>query len=437
MPVPARTAAQARISADDARRIALAAQGFADPRPTGRVDARHVRRVLGRIGILQLDSVNVLCRSHYLPVFARLGPYPRELLDRMAWGGRRRELFEYWGHKASLLPLDTRPLLRWRMEAALRHVWGGDLRRWRSLLDPALLQAPWAVIEGMWRLAADQPELAAQVLAVIADRGPISAADVGLTAQRRLEHGGLWNWNDVKVALEWLFYCGTVTTATRRGFERIYDLTERVLPPAVLAEASPGQDDAQRELIRIAARAQGIATERDLRDYFHLPADHSKARVAELVETGELAPVRFEDVGPLHYLWSGARAPRRLAARALLSPFDSLIWSRDRALRLFGFHYRIGIYTPAAKRTHGYYVLPFLLGDRLVARVDLKADRPTSTLMVQEAHVEAGVRGAGVAAELADELRLMAGWLELDRVAVRRRGDLSRPLSRAIGAAAS
>ncbi len=425
------------LSREDARRIALAAQGFAEPRPTGRVDVRHVRRVIDRIGVLQLDSVNVLCRSHYLPVFARLGPYPRELLDRMAWGGPRRELFEYWAHKASLLPLHTQPLLRWRMEAALRHVWGGDLGRWRSLLDPALLLAPWAVIEGMWRLAADRPDLVTEVLAVVADRGPLSAGDVGLTAQRRLEQGGLWNWNDVKVALEWLFYCGAVTTATRRGFERIYDLTERVLPPAVLAAPAPSRADAQRELVRIAARAQGVATERDLRDYFHLPAEHSKARVSELVEAGELVPVSIEDVAQRHYLWSDAEEPHQLPGRALLSPFDSLIWSRDRALRLFDFHYRIGIYTPAAKRTHGYYVLPFLLGDRLVARVDLKADRQASTLAVQEAHLEIGVRAADVVPDLAEELRLMAGWLELDRVAVRRRGDLSRPLSRAFGAAAS
>jgi hypothetical protein len=422
------------ISADEARRMALVAQGFAEPRPSGRVDARHLRRVIDRVGVLQLDSVNVLCRSHYLPVFSRLGPYPRAVLDRMAWGNPR-ELFEYSAHKASLLPVQSHPLQRWRMEAALRHLWGGDLKRWRSVLDPAILLAPWAVIEGMWRLAAEQPDLVDDVLAIVTERGPVSAGDVGITAERRLQQGGLWNWNDVKVALEWLFYCGTVTTATRRNFERIYDLTERVVPAEILSRPTPNRADAQRELMRIAARAYGIATERELRDYFHLPAAHSKARVAELVESGELLPVRVEGLAQRMYRWSGARALDAVHARALLSPFDSLIWSRDRTLRLFDFHYRIGIYTPAAKRTHGYYVLPFLLGDRLVARVDLKADRQASTLVVPEAHLEPGNRGSMVAAELADELWSMATWLELDHVVVKNRGDLSRPLTRAVRAA--
>ncbi len=421
------------VSLDDARRIALVAQGFAEKRPSGRVDARHLRRAIDRVGVLQLDSVNVLCRSHYLPVFSRLGLYPRALLDRMAWGAPR-ELFEYSAHKASLLPVQSYPLQRWRMEAASRHVWGGDLKRWRSVLDPAIQLAPWAVIEGMWRLAAEQPDLVDEVLAIVTERGPVSAGDVGLTAERRLQHGGLWNWNDVKVALEWLFYCGTVTTATRRNFERIYDLTERVLPAEARLRPTPSREDAQRELVRISARAHGIATERDLRDYFHLPAEHSKARVAELVEAGELVPVRVEGLPQRMYRWSGVGAVGAVHARALLSPFDSLIWSRDRTLRLFDFHYRIGIYTPAAKRTHGYYVLPFLLGDRLVARVDLKADRQASTLVVPEAHLEPAARGPVVAAELADELWSMATWLELDHVVVQNRGELSRSLARAVRA---
>jgi uncharacterized protein YcaQ len=440
----ARSAARERIPVEEARRIALAGQGFADPRPSGRVDARHLRRVAERVGVLQLDSVNVVCRSHYLPVFARLGPYPRPLLDRMAWGGQGRGLFEYWGHNASLLPLGTYPLLRWRMEAARRWVWedwGSPTRPgripadWKTTLDPAI-QVPWAVIEGMTRLAWERPGLVEEVLAVVAARGPVAAGEASPDGQRRAgptaEGGRMWNWQDVKIALEWLFCAGRVTTASRRNFERLYDLTERVLPADVLAAPAPGQDDAQRELIRIAARAHGVATERQLREYFHLPAAPARARVAELVESGALKPVRVEGQSQQMYLWPEARVPERVRARALLSPFDSLIWDRDRTLRLFDFHYRISIYTRAAERTHGYYVMPFLLGDRLVARVDLKADRAQSALLVRGAHAEPGVREADVADELADELRLMAGWLELDRVVVDGGGDLAPALSRAV-----
>jgi uncharacterized protein YcaQ len=394
-----------------------------------------VRRVIDRVGVLQIDSVNVVCRSHYLPVFARLGSYSRTLLDRMAWGGRRRrDLFEFWAHKASLLPLHTHALLRWRMQAAARHRWGSDL-------DPDLLLLPWAVIEGMTRLVKEQPGLVDEVVAVVAERGPIAAGEVSPEGQRRrgpeVEGGRMWNWHDAKIALEWLFYTGKVTIATRQSaFERVYDLTERAIPATVLATPTPGREDAQRELIRIAARALGIATERDLggkpSGYFHLPPQDSKARVAELVEAGELIPVRVDELKEQMFLWAEARVPSGLRARALLSPFDSLIWNRDRVLRLFDFHYRIGIYTPAAKRIHGYYVLPFLLGDRLVARVDLKADRQESALLVQSAHAEPKVREREIAAELAAELQLMASWLELDRVVVKPRGDLGPALSRAV-----
>jgi uncharacterized protein YcaQ len=424
-----------RLPTGEARRIALAAQGFAGARRSANPGRPDLRRVIDQVAVLQLDPVNVLCRAHYLPLFARLGPYPRGLLDDLAWGGPKRELFEYWAHKASLLPLRLQPLLRWRMRAAADHVWGGDLRKWRSLLDPALLLAPWAVIEGMWRLAAARPQLLDEVLAVVTERGPVQAAELGLAVERRLRQGGLWNWHDGKVALEWLFYSGTVTIARRHDFDRVYDLTERVLPATVLAEPTPTQDDAQRELTRIAARAYGIATEAQLRRYFHLPAEHSKARVAELVAAGELTPVRVEAVPQQMYLWPPAATPRAVRARALLSPFDSLIWDRDRTLQLFDFHYRISLYTPAAKRTHGYYVMPFLLGERLVARVDVRADRGQSVLRVPEANGEPGQATAEVAAELAEELRLMATWLELERVVVDGRGDLGPALSRAVEAA--
>ncbi len=430
-----------------ARRIALAAQGLADPRPAGPVDAGHLLAAIERVGQLQLDSVNVLCRAHYLPVFARLGPYPRALLDEMAWGTGPRQLFEYWGHRAALLPVSAYPLLRWRMEAARRWAWaawpspdrpGQPPPDWRRTLDPALHLAPWAVIAGMARLGLEQPAFVDQVLAVVAQRGPVAAAAASPDGLRHgdgqdVGTGRLWNWHDAKIALEWLLYEGRVATAARRGFERFYDLTERVVPSAALTAPAPSPEDAQRELVRIAARAQGIATEKELRQYFHLPAATARARIAELVDSGELLPARVAGVPQRTYLWALAGAPADIAARALLSPFDSLIWDRDRTERLFGFRYRISIYTPAAQRAQGYYVLPFLLGDRLVARVDLKADRRRAALRVEGAHAEAGSREGEVAPALAAELRLMAAWLGLERVEVAPSGDLSPALRRAVG----
>jgi len=427
------------ISIESARRIALAAQGFGDPRPTGRVDARHLRRAIDRIGVLQIDSVNVLCRSHYLPMFARLGPYSRATMDRMAWGGPRRELFEYfWGHKAALLPLGTHPLVRWRMQAVAR-------QRWDAAPDPDLA-APWAVVTGMRRLSKERPRLVDDVLAVITERGPVTAADASPDGQRRRPTdpdpdpttGRMWNWQDAKIAVEYLFSAGRVTIAGRRNFERLYDLTERVLPAETLAAPAVEPAEAQRELIRMAARAQGIASARELcgvsgnSGYYPLPRELAARRVAELVEAGDLIPVRLSESKQQHYLSREAREPSAVAAGALLSPFDSLIWNRDRALRLFDFHYRISIYTPAAQRVHGYYVLPFLLGDRLVARVDLKADRKQARLVVPVVHVEPGADRDEVATALAAELRLMAGWLELDDVTVGGRGDLASSLTQAL-----
>jgi uncharacterized protein len=394
------------LSVAEARRIALAAQGFDGTRAAARRDLRHVTRVFDRVGVVQLDSVNVLVRSHYLPLFSRLGPYATELLDRAAYDGGRRTLFEYWGHEASLLPVASQPLLRWRMEGAERG-------------------------EGMWRHVAElgrerRPFIAA-VLAEIRDRGPLGASD--LTDGGR-GSGSWWGWSAGKAALEWLFWTGAITTATRRNFARVYDLTERVLPAAVLAAPTPSVADAHRALLRVAAGALGVATARDLRDYFRLPAAADvRARVMELVEAGDLVPVTVEKWKAPAYLQAGAKIPRRAAARALLSPFDSLVWDRQRTERLYGFRYRIGIYTPAHLRTHGYYVLPFLLGDRLVARVDLKADRAARVLRVIAAHEEPGIDRGGVAAALADELAMMAAWLGLARVSVARRGGLTRLVS--------
>ncbi|MDT4924758.1 MAG: uncharacterized protein QOG01_2471 [Pseudonocardiales bacterium] len=400
-----------RLSAGQARRVALAAQGFADPRPTGRVDARHIRRVLDRIAILQIDSVNVFSRAHYLPVFARLGPYPRETLDRLTGytaAPGRPEMFEYWAHAASLIPVGLQPLLRWRMRRA--HV------------------EPWPAIR---RIAKDNPELLDDVRQLVTDNGPIRAGDTGIPRPAP-RPGHMWNWHDGKVALEYLFYEGWVTTAKRINFERYYDLTERVLPPEALSAPTPSDEDAKRELTRIAARALGVATEPDLRDYFRISHASSKAAVADLVATGELIPVEVDGWGAPAYMWHDARRPRGIPARALLSPFDSLVWYRERTERIFGFHYRIEIYTPEPKRQFGYYVLPFLLGDALAGRVDLKTDRQAGVLRVQSAWIELGHDPHYVAAELAEELALTASWLGVDRIEVMPRGDLSKELAAAI-----
>ncbi|AWK90158.1 winged helix-turn-helix domain-containing protein [Azospirillum thermophilum] len=407
------------LSLAEARRIALAAQGFAKrdiaaTDPADAVEARHLRRTIGRIGLLQVDSVNVLVRSHYLPLFSRLGPYRAGLLDRLAYDGRRRRLFEYWGHEASLIPVEHQPLLRWRMARARN----GEGTYGR-----------------LSRFARERRPFVDAVLAEVAARGPLGASEL---SQGGRGSGSWWGWSDGKIALEYLFWAGLVTTAGRRGFERLYDLTERVLPTAVLAAPTPEEEEAQRALLRIAARAHGVATERDLRDYHRLDAADARQRLAELVEAGELLPVTVEGWDRPAYLHPEARIPRRVQASALLSPFDSLIWERQRTERLFGLRFRLEIYTPAAKREHGYYVLPFLLGDRIVARVDLKADRQARRLLVQAAHAEPGWAGPGtphgpVAGALAAELWRMAGWLGLDSVAVAGPGDLAPTLREALG----
>jgi uncharacterized protein YcaQ len=407
------------LSANEARRLAVAAQGFGRPRPTGRVDARHLRRAIDDVGLLQLDSVNVFCRSHYMPVFSRLGPYPRQALDRLAWhenpggtSGRagQRDLVEYWGHEASLLPAGLQPLLRWRMARADELAW-----------------------KGVARVAAEQPELLEFVLEMMRERGPIRASDLAAKGRQR-QPGEMWNWSEEKTALEYLFFAGRVCAARRVNFERLYDLPERVLPQQVLEAPTPSQEEAQRQLTLIAAKRLGVATEADLGDYFRLPRAESKARVAELAEDGGLTPVRVEGWRQPAYLSTERPAGMRRAAsaRALLTPFDSLVWARERTERIFNFRYRIEIYVPAPKRIHGYYVLPFLLGDRLVARVDLKSDRQASVLRVRSAFAEPGVNTALVAAELADELRLLSGWLELDGVSVARKGDLATALRQAV-----
>ena len=396
-----------RLPAALARRIALAAQGFADPRPAGAVDGRQLRRMTARLAVLQIDSVNVLSRAHYLPAFSRLGPYPRQALDDLA--GRRRELFEYWAHEASLLPVRLHPHLRWRMAAAEEHAWGS-----------------------MVRIQRERPGYVSEVLEQVREAGPLKASD--LAEPRPDRPGSMWNWHAGKVALEWLFYTGVITTRGRTaGFERVYDLTERVLPAAVLQTPTPEPADAVRELVRTASRALGVATERDLRDYFRLRPPAARAAISELVDAGELLPVEVTGWGAPAWLHPQSRRPRWVRARALVSPFDSLVWERPRVARVFDFRYRLEIYTPATRRVHGYYVLPFLLGDRLVARVDLKADRQAGVLRVQAAFAEDGMDRTDVAVPLAEELALMAGWVQLDAVVVGERGDLAAELAAAVG----
>jgi len=406
------------LSTKQARRLALAAQGFGRARPRGRVDARHLRRVIDDVGLLQLDSVNVFLRSHYMPLFSRLGPYPRETLDRLAWHedgqrhtrrARRRDLFEYWGHEASLLPVELQPLLRWRMARVDQFAW-----------------------KGVRRMAAET-QLLEFVLEQVREHGPLRAADLSLEGRQR-EPGEMWSWSEEKTALEYLFFSGQLCAARRVNFERLYDLPERVLPPQVLEAPTPTQDEAQRQLLLLAAKRLGVATEPDLGDYFRLPRAESKARVGELAESGDLIPVAVEGWSqPAYLATERPTAVRRVAsARALLTPFDSLVWARERTERLFDFRYRIEIYVPAPKRVYGYYVLPFLLGDRLVARVDLKSDRQAGLLKVQSAFAEEDADPAHVAAELAEELRSLSEWLGLGGVAVGRKGDLASPLRKAL-----
>lgn len=396
------------ISATQARRIALASQGFVDPRPAGKVDRRHLRRVFARVGIIQIDSVNVLVRSQELPLFARLGPHRHDLIPEATAAA---ELFEFWAHEACHLPVALHPLIRWQMDAAMRgHTWGGVARIWR-----------------------EEPQYVTSVLEEVRERGPLT---VGMLVDPGPRTEGMWGWSRGKRALEFLFWTGQLTARRGRQFERRYDLPERVLPANVLAAPTPSEPDARRELLAIASRCLGVATERDLADYFRLRLPNSRPRIAELVEEGRLIPAAVRGWKDQAYLHPDARLPRWVRARALLSPFDSLVWERSRTERLFGMRYRLEIYVPAPKRIFGYYVLPFLLGDNLVGRVDLKADRQTGVLRVQGAFAEPGVDTGLVASELAAELASMAGWLGLDGVAVGERGDLAPSLRQALTACA-
>jgi uncharacterized protein YcaQ len=389
------------LSSSEARRIALAAQGFADPRPKGRIDRRHLRKVLDQIGLIQIDAVNVLVRSQELPLFARLGPHPRSLIADATEAG---ELFEYWVHEASHVPVQHYHLHRWRMTG--EHDWGTFAR-----------------------LRDRRPGFVDEVLERVRDGGPVSSGEFNARVGPK---GAWWDWDDAKIALEHLFFTGQVAGRRRpNDFARIYDLSERWIPDHALSRAVPTEAEARKELLVLAAKHHGVGTLNDLTDYHRQKNAPCRPLVNELVDDGSLLEVEVQGWKQPAYLHPDARRPRRVNGRALLSPFDSLVFNRERTERVFGFHYRIEIYVPQPKRIYGYYVLPFLLGDELVGRVDLKSDRQNSALLVQGAYAEPGVPDQVIVPELADELRLMAQWLELDTVQVRPRGDLAHSLAQA------
>jgi hypothetical protein len=391
------------LSRAQARRIALVAQGFRDPRHTTPT-MRTFNRTLQRTGVLQVDSVNVLQRAHYMPLFSRMGPYDTELLHR-ASERRPRRIVEYWAHVQAFMPVDLWPVMRHRMSAyrEQRGKW------WRGVPE----------------------ELAASVLAEVAARGPVTARDLDDGRPRRKDHWG-WNWSEARKALDLLYMCGDVAIAGRNAqFEVRYDLPERVLPAHILALPTPTPEEARRELVRRAASSHGVGTASCLADYYRLGVKEAQVAIGELVEDGELLPVSVEGWRRPAYLHRDATLPRRVRARALLSPFDPLVWERARTEHLFGFRYRIEIYVPAAKRVHGYYVLPFLLDDAIVARVDLKADRQAGVLRVLGSYAEPGAPDE-TAAELAAELADLAGWLGLGDTVVESRGDLADALTLAV-----
>ncbi len=393
------------LSAAEARRIALAAQGFGRPRPR-RVAERDAARVIRRIALLQLDFVNVLCPSHLTVVFSRLGPYPARLFERAVYGSG--QFTEQWAHEASIVPMETWPLLRYRMETHRARPWGFDeiMRRHHAYVDT--------------------------VMAEITARGPLGPADMPDPTHTGRRLPGSWYGNVPRAVLEACFGRGRLAvTARRPDFSRVFDLAERVIPPGPFAQRF-GLEDSIRELLRQSAAAHGVGTAADLADYFRIPVRDARPRIRELVDAGTLTEVRVEGWREPAYLAAGASVPPAIGAQALLSPFDPVVWFRPRTRRLFGFDYRFEIFIPAHQRRWGSYVLPFLLGDRLVARVDVKADRRARALLVPGAYLEPGLAPAEVVRSLASELSLMAGWLGLHQVRVGRRGNLARPLAAAV-----
>ncbi|WP_243837784.1 winged helix-turn-helix domain-containing protein [Cumulibacter soli] len=392
-----------QISVPAARRIALAAQGFADRSTAPSPGPRQFARLYERTAIVQVDSVNVLTRAHYLPAFSRLGPYDRAAFDAMEHP--RRRVFEYWGHMASYSPVQHHPLLRWRMAEHRTKTWG--------FID---------------RLVRENPAYVDDVRQLIAERGPLTSSQVDPQRTGKVR-GEMWSWHDAKAAIEWLFRTGELASVRRNTqFERVYDLTERVIPREILDLPTPTCDDAQRELLEVAARAHGVATAQHLRDYFRITGRHTERLLDELVESGALQRVRLHGVEGQWFLHRDARIPRHVPRSALLAPFDPLVWERDRTQRLWDTHYRIEIYVPKPKRVRGYYVLPYLLDEQLAALVDLKADRAQRSLLVQAAHHIGTLDIRYVAQRLSEDLVKMAHWLDLVDVRIADVGDLSAQL---------
>ncbi|MEZ5175904.1 MAG: crosslink repair DNA glycosylase YcaQ family protein [Acidimicrobiia bacterium] len=385
-----------QLSRDAARRISLAAQGFGDPSPTGRVDVRHFRRVMGRLGLIQLDSVNVCVRAHYMPFYSRIGSYDRERLDR--WLHTSGEHFEYWAHEAAVLPVDRHPLWRWKMDEMLPSRW----RSARELLD-------------------GHPEILDDVLGQIADRGPLTVRDLDAPGR---SGEPWWGYGPGKLALEILYANGKLSARRSDNFVKLYDLPARQLPPGVLRSETPTKQAAYRELLTAATRHLGVGTLHDIADYFRLHIPTARSVAKSLASEGTIEEVAVAGwKGPV-YLDPEAVRPHSINATTLLSPFDPVVWYRERAERLFGFRYRIEIYVPEPDRVYGYYVLPFMMDGDLVGRVDLKADRQNGTLIVKSAFREEGSHPRTVAGALSSELDRFAGWLGLPDIAFERAGNL-------------
>jgi uncharacterized protein len=396
------------LSIAEARRAALAAQGFLFPKREGKANWTKIGNTISQLNLLQIDSVNVLVRSHYLPVFSRLGHYDHATLDARAFHNKKRTMFECWSHEASLVPLELHPFMRWRMDRAKNND---------------------GKYGSMSRFARDEKDYLKNALDFVKRNGPTAVSDFPDSGKGA---GGWWGWSKGKMAFETLFDQGLITTAARPSFERIYDVPENVIPAEVLRAPTPSEAETFRHLLDLSARALGVGTEFDLRDYFRLPVSETKTALAELVEAGTFIPVRVEDWKHQAYIHRDAKLPRKAGGTALVSPFDPLVWERDRAERLFNFHYRIEIYTPAEKRKYGYYVLPFLMGDRFAARVCLKADRQAGVLRANASHLELHANAAETADALSNELLLMARWLGLNGVEVGAKGNLARHLKAAL-----
>ena len=371
----------------EARSLALAAQGFDKPRSKSKSSTADAVEVIKKLGVIQIDSVNVLVRSQELPLFARLGDHDRNAINKAT---AQSKIFEYWGHEAAILPVEIQPLFRWKMNAART----GKIKHW-----------------GLTSFYADNKAFVKRILKHVEANGPVTAREL---STRTTKKSSWWDWDEAKTALEYLFLTGQLMSCGRGSdFARIYDITERVLPSKILNTPTPTEDEARKQLLVRAAKAQGVATLTDLADYYRQKTAVIKPLVNELVEQGDLREVTVDTWVEKAFVHRSAKPPKKLYATALLSPFDSLVWCRPRNERLFDFHYRIEIYTPKEKRKFGYYVLPFMMNGELVGRVDLKADRANAKLLVQSVHTEKGIKRASINGALTDELRALANWLDL------------------------